>query len=133
MAIGTSESVGIWPRDINQCTQTIGMDVSTHTKHEFIIPFACTSMLTLRFSVILTQTAAHGARGARYASAHWALAEPETCSGGSSAPQRAAKQAGTMPVVASLTSNPPLPDSSLVPAVLATSPATSNATTLVAA
>ena len=36
MSGGTSDSFRIWPHTINQCTQTTGMDVVTHTKHAFI-------------------------------------------------------------------------------------------------
>ena len=81
MAIGTSESVGIWPRGINQCTQTIGMDVSTHIKHGFINAVTQTRMLNIRFSIILVLTAAHGALGARHARAQKGLCCASTLSG----------------------------------------------------
>ena len=80
MASGTSESVGIWPRDINQCTQTTGMDVLTHTKHEFINAVTHTRMLNIRFFIFLVLTAAHGALGARHVRAQKGLCCASTLS-----------------------------------------------------
>ena len=101
VAIGTSEPVGIWPRDINQCTQTTGMDVLTHTKHEFINAVTHTCMLNIRFSIIfvlwqlLTELSWRGMRARRGPSA-----VPLLCRGCSSWPRRATKQRGATPVAA---------------------------------
>ena len=73
---GTGDSFRIWPHAINQCTQTTGMDVVTHTKHAFIqgTPHSHTLLSRIRECWPALRTAAiRGRSGATRASAPCSL------------------------------------------------------------
>ena len=73
---GTSDSFRIWPRAINQCTQTTPMDVLTHTKHDFIhrTPHTHTLLSRIRdFLPALRTAVIHGRSAATRASAPCSL------------------------------------------------------------